>query len=130
MNPNTIVSLRAQSLNATLNAARSRRIHRRITPIVISIAALMIVGFSLLFFHNFTLVFIEAEAPRSLQVIHTIPDSVTRITTREMSAPIRFNTDAIARVERIDNEGLFRCFPGKGIAIIHREGELPQVLFF
>ena len=130
MTPDTIARLRAESLAATLTAARGRR--RRHTGLVaLSVMAVAAVAvFHLPRRAPAPAFAASAPAPRPVQVIHTAPGTLTKITTRETTRAVRFSTDRDRHVERLDMEGLARCFPDKGLAVIRAEGELAKVVIF
>jgi hypothetical protein len=137
MNPDTIALLRAESLAATLTAARDRRFRRRAGIIAFTAIALAVVTLSILPRRTPAPAPMAAAQPvaapvvaRSILVIHTAPGAVAKITTRKTATPVRFSTDPASRVERIDNAGLARCFPDKGIAVIQSEGGLAKVVVF
>ncbi len=131
MTPETIARLRAASLSATLTAARGRRFRRRAGLVALTAVALA----SGALFHlprpapapAFTA---APPTPRTVRVIHTAPGTLAKITTAESVRPVRFSTDRARRTERLDTEGLARCFPDKGFAVIRAEGELAKIVIF
>lgn len=72
----------------------------------------------------------DAPARHPVQVIHTAPGTLTKITTRETTRTVRFSTVRGRRVERLDMAGLARCFPTQSLAVIRAEGELAKVVIF
>ena len=132
MNPDTIALLRAESLAATLAATRSRRVRRRAGRLALAAVVCAVTALSILP-RRAPVPAISAAplVPREIRIIPTPPVVFARITTRTTgSTLVRFTTAPATRVERIDTSGLAHCFPDKGIAVIHAEGELAKVVVF
>ncbi len=130
MNPDALALLRADSLAATLTAARARRVRRRTSAVVLTTLALGAVIFFVLPRHPPGPAFIATARPAAPVASSSVPPAFARISTRESSPLVRFSTAPSSRVERIDTAGLSRCFPDKGIAVIQPEGEPAKVVFF
>ena len=136
MNPETIALLRAESLAATLTAARSRRVRRRVGRIAFAAIVLAIATLSLLPRRPPAPTFIAAApsivAPvvaHDIHIIRTPSVAVARIAPSARTL-VRFSTEPARRVERIDNADLARAFPDQGIAIIRPQGEPARAVFF
>ncbi len=137
MNPDTITRLRAESLAATLSAARDRRVRQRTGAFALTVIAIGVIIFSVLPRRTPEPGFIARSQPaaipalpQTVNVVHTESGALARITTQETATLVRVSTVPANRVERIDNAGLAGCFPDKGIAVIQVAGEAAKVVFF
>lgn len=136
MNTDTAARLRAESLAATLSAARGRRVRRRVGRIALAAIVLAVATLSLLPRRPPAPAFI-AVAPSVVapvvahdsHIVRTPSVAVARIDSRARTL-VRFSTEPAHRVERIDTADLTRAFPDRGIAVIHLQGEPAKIVFF
>jgi hypothetical protein len=150
MKPDEIDQLRAASLAATLAAARGRRIRRRAGFVAlgaVAMAAAIVVSLR----HpappviDTNTIVVEQDShsiPSTIgtttvsplappdPIIRTQNTTVARIHTPAQPSAARFKTDSGRRVERLDNDGLRRAFPGKNVAVIRSEGQPPEIILF
>lgn len=142
MNVNDIAQLRADSLAATLSAARHRRVRRHGVVVLGGAAALVAMSIALLPMREATRTFTGVSRPapgqfevsppqaESSRLIRTSASSVVRITSISDISHIRVNTAPAMSVERIDSSDLRACFPEKGIAFIGKEAGPPGFVVF
>ena len=137
MTPDTIARLRTDSLAATLTAARRRRVRRRAAVLVPAAIAFLIVLLTIVTRQPPAPALVATSRPASapvippdIHLIRTPPVAVPRVAAHPPGTLVRFSTEPSSRVERIDNAGLVRCFPGHGVAVIRPEGELAKVVIF
>jgi hypothetical protein len=140
MKPEDIDQLRQQSLESTLSAVRSRRVRRRASVAVLiaavaSFAALMLLPRPISPPPTEIASVSRVAPPPSTpapapHILRTGVTRVVRISTPEKATTARFGTDPQGRVERLDSEGLSRAFPGKSVAVIRNDGELPEIVIF
>lgn len=142
MNAKAIAQLRADSLSATLSAARQRRVRRHGVAVLGGVAALIAIAIAVLPMRKPTRTFIsnstgataeiEMALPKaeSRVLIRTSPRSVVRISTVADISHIRVTTAAEMSVERIDRTDLRAWFPEQGIAFIGEETGPPRFVVF
>ena len=131
MNAKAIAQLRAESLAATLCAARQRRVRRRVVTVLGGAAGFIVMIIALFPMRDLKRMFTASSrpAPGKFEItqvesgswIRTDPRSVVRISTVSNMSHIRVSTAPAMKVERIDRDDLRAWFPEKGIAFIQQE---------
>jgi hypothetical protein len=142
MNAEIITALRAESLAATLQAARRRRVRRRAVAMTGGMLGLCAIALAFLPLRERPRTFSSISGPalsaaaapspkrESSALIHTHPRSVVRIATTRKISDFRVTTLPSAAVERIGRDDLRAWFPERGIAFIQTEGGPPAFLIF